>query len=111
MLTRLLVATVLLAVAASPMGCSDCDLEVQTNSIPPATVGTLFSFQLHSQCGGGNWFIDSGSLPPGIGLLQSGLLRGVPTDAGTFSFTVTVVDDDTNDHASKGLSLSVFNPS
>lgn len=39
-----------------------------------------------------SWSLADGSLPPGLSLLPSGLVRGLPTNAGTFDFTVGVED-------------------
>ncbi|MCK6554306.1 putative Ig domain-containing protein [Candidatus Binatia bacterium] len=91
-------------------GCSDCNLEVATTSLPNATVGLAYQFGLRSRCGGDAWFLSDGQLPPGIGLLQNGTLRGAPTAAGTYTFVVEVVDYDgwyAADTAFKGLSLTV----
>ena len=38
------------------------------------------------------WTIDSGTLPPGLSLSSGGAIRGTPTAAGTFNFTMKVVD-------------------
>jgi uncharacterized repeat protein (TIGR01451 family) len=38
------------------------------------------------------WTVDSGSLPPGLSLSSGGAITGTPTAAGTFNFTMKVVD-------------------
>ncbi len=38
------------------------------------------------------WSVNSGSLPPGITLSAAGVLSGTPTTAGSYTFTVNVVD-------------------
>ena len=38
------------------------------------------------------WTVDSGTLPPGLSLASAGAITGTPTAAGTYNFTVKVVD-------------------
>jgi hypothetical protein len=38
------------------------------------------------------WTVDSGTLPPGLSLSSAGAITGIPTAAGTFKFTMKVVD-------------------
>lgn len=59
-------------------------------------VGVSLSSQLEATGGSGvnTWVVSAGSLPPGVTLLQDGLLAGKPTSAGRFSFTVRVADDE-----------------
>ena len=38
------------------------------------------------------WTIDSGTLPPGLSLSSGGAITGTPTAAGTYNFTMKVVD-------------------
>jgi uncharacterized repeat protein (TIGR01451 family) len=38
------------------------------------------------------WTVDSGTLPPGLSLSSAGAITGTPTAAGTFHFTMKVVD-------------------
>ena len=88
-------------------GCSDCDLKIDTAALSDGTVGVFYTFGLHSDCGGDFWFLADGNLPPGIGLLEHGELRGTPTHAGLFSFTLGVIDDDNGETAFKGFALRV----
>lgn len=67
---------------------------VTTSPLPGGTVGSQYSLQL-SITGGTAPFQWSatGTFPPGLGLTPTnGLVSGVPTTAGTFSFTIQVVD-------------------
>jgi hypothetical protein len=98
---------VLLVAVSGPAGCNDCNLRITTEDLPDGIVGENYSFGLSSQCGGDFWFLDHGNLPPGIGLLTEGQLRGTPTLAGSFSFTLGVVNGDTFETALKGFVLTV----
>ena len=88
-------------------GCSDCDLRVSTRMLPDATVGIRYAVPLTSNCGGDAWFIQTGGLPPGIGLEEDGDVAGIPTLAGTYTFTVGVFDFTSGQAACKGLSILV----
>jgi len=59
-----------------------------------------------------SWWLDTGSaLPPGLTLSPSGLLSGVPTTSGTFTFTVVARDaGDPALTATRALSLTVDIP-
>ena len=72
-------------------------VSVSTSSLPLGTVGNVYSTTLLASGGTGttyNWSIVSGALPPGVlldGVAQgntAGQLLGVPTSAGTYTFTV-----------------------
>jgi hypothetical protein len=38
------------------------------------------------------WTVESGTIPPGLSLSSAGVITGIPTAAGTFDFTMKVVD-------------------
>lgn len=99
------------ALALAVSGCDDdCDLEVETSELPDGALGQRYDFDLESDCGGDEWRLTDGSfLPPGITLNEDGELRGTPTQAGSFSFTVEVLEFDSfdTDRAFAGLSLLV----
>jgi len=75
--------------------------------LPDAALGVRYTSSLSSNCGGDAWFLQTGSLPPGIGLQEDGDLAGVPTLIGIYTFTVGVVDFPTGATAYKGLSILV----
>lgn len=69
-------------------------LAIRTANLPGSTVGDAYSAQLRAT--GGitpyAWSVHSGALPGGLTLNANGTLSGVPTTAGTFSFTLAVID-------------------
>ncbi len=85
--------------------CSGCPsnppvvkpLSIQTASLPDAVVGEVYGVRFLAQ--GGNppyhWVVVDGTLPVGIGLSDTGLLTGTPTELGTFSFVVRASDSTT----------------
>lgn len=64
--------------------------------LPSSKVGTSYNAALSGPSGAGapsRFALSQGELPPGLILnLQTGSISGVPTKAGTFTFTITVVD-------------------
>jgi len=87
---------------ASPLGIS-------TSSLPSGTVQSTYGAALTATGGTApySWSLASGSLPPGLALSSStGALAGMPTTAGTFSFTVGVADSSAQ-HATRALSVSI----
>lgn len=70
-------------------------LTVSTTSVPGGTVTVSYSATLSAAGGSGAgyvWAVSSGTPPGGLTLSSGGVLSGIPTAAGTFSFTVTVTD-------------------
>jgi len=65
-----------------------------TNIGAGSTRGVNYSQQMTSTGGTGSvtWALDSGSLPPGWALTSSGLLSGVATNDGTYTFTIRATD-------------------
>ncbi|MBL8211826.1 MAG: putative Ig domain-containing protein [Bryobacterales bacterium] len=63
-------------------------------TLPASLIGTPYSQVLTASGGTApfTWALTSGSLPTGITLNPSGTLTGTPTQAGTFSFTLSVTD-------------------
>ena len=87
---------------------------ITASPLPAATVGSAYS-QALAATGGATpyqgWAVVGGTLPPGVSLsalggVLTGLLNGVPTTAGTFSFTVQVTDH-AGATATKQFSLTV----
>lgn len=64
-------------------------ISITSNTVPPATVGGSYSFQLQqSGATAPSWSVSGGSLPPGITLSSSGRLSGTPSSEGDYSFAV-----------------------
>lgn len=91
------------------------DLEIVTESLPPATRGIAYNESVHAAGGDSAyvWSIEAGSLPPGIamtvddlGEADHAILSGVPEEDGVFSFTLTVSSGD-GQVASRAFELTV----
>jgi hypothetical protein len=87
-------------------------VEVITSSLPAAHQGSAFSYQL-SAIGGTppyTWAVTSGAPPAGLSVgSATGIISGVPTAAGSFSFTVDATDSESRS-ARKILSVRVMTP-
>ncbi len=80
--------------------------------LPNGTVGTAYSQQTFTAEGGTlpyTWTSPTSALPPGLTASAAGVLSGTPTQAGTFTFTVTVTDS-AQSTAAKQFSLTVDPP-
>jgi hypothetical protein len=84
----------LLALMISGIGCDDDDddLMIITAALPDGRVGIVYNFNIEVEGDDDEFLIVDGTLPPGISLSGDGKLSGVPTIAGTFFFTVEVLD-------------------
>lgn len=69
-------------------------LKLNQTALPEGRVGTAYSGSLTASGGTApyTFTLSGGALPPGITLLSSGALQGVPTQAGQFVFQATVTD-------------------
>lgn len=83
-------------------------LTIGTADLAEATVGVAYNRTLTAFGGKPDfsWLIESGTLPPGISLAQSGSISGTPSTAGTFNFVARVTDSNAN-FAAKTLTLTV----
>lgn len=97
--TRLIAVVVGLMVASSACaaqqgGATGEPIVVQTTSLPKGYVAQQYETALGAK--GGitplKWELKEGSLPPGVNLHSEGVIIGVPTEAGEFTFTLTVSD-------------------
>jgi hypothetical protein len=80
-----------------------------TFAAPPAgRVGVAYTDTLTATGGTApyTWSVNAGSLPPGITLTSAGVLAGTPTTAGSYPFTVNVIDQN-NGIATASITLVV----
>jgi hypothetical protein len=88
-------------------------LTVLTSSLPSGSLSTNYSTPALSASGGTApyfWSVSAGALPPGLGLTTNTggtIITGVPTSAGVYNFTLTVVDS-TSNFASAAESITIF---
>ena len=81
-------------------------LQITTDSLAKATVGTAYTATLSASGGGSlTWTVSTGSLPAGVILGSNGVLSGTPTSAGRYTFTVRAADGGRS--ATKQLELVV----
>jgi hypothetical protein len=69
-------------------------MEITTTAIPQGKRGVYYTAPLKVGGGVGRiyWHIDGGALPPGLKLTSGGVISGVPKTAGSWTFTVLIVD-------------------
>jgi hypothetical protein len=89
------VGLALTAVCAAQQGGAPADpLTIRVDGLPKGFAGQRYEFQLLAHGGGApyTWEITDGKLPAGVDFHSDGVLHGVPTEIGTFGFTVKVRD-------------------
>ncbi len=82
-------------------------LVVPPPSPPQGAVGAAYSHQLTASGGLGSfsWTRTQGSLPDGVALVSNGLLTGIPTDTGTFSFDVEAASGSQRDTVAVAITI------
>ena len=106
MIARHLVSSLLIFTALSFRAAAKP--QITTKTVPDAVVGSAYNqtISVNGSQDPNTWSMSAGSLPPGLSLgPSSGALTGTPTTAGTFSFTVRVVDRRGDDDTQ---ALSIF---
>ena len=99
--------TILQSVISDP-----APLNIVTSYLPSGSIGIEYSQTLTAGCGLPPyiWDIISGDLPPDLTLNSStGEISGIPSTAGTFTFTIEVMDADSNT-ATRQFSISIILP-
>jgi len=84
-----------------------------TSPLPTATVGQTYSTQLLTSGGQTpiNFSLISGLLPPGLSLSSTGLISGMPTSSGNYTFTIRARDSCTTGAQSiQGIFSVTVNP-
>jgi len=76
--------------------------------LAPATMGAGYDAALASGVTGASWAVVAGALPRGVSLTADGRLAGVPAEAGSFRFTVSVVHP--GGFATRDLRVDVAKP-
>jgi hypothetical protein len=90
-------------------------LSISTTSLAPGTVDAVYAGAVATQGGAAPlaWSVTLGALPPGLVLNPAnGKITGIPTTAGTYSFTVQVKDSalPTSQMATQALSIAIATP-
>lgn len=88
-------------------------LSINQPTMVPAHLNAPYSLTIGAQSSGGiaNWTISGGKLPPGLSLQASNTatISGVPTQAGTFGFTLQAQDYTIPQTATANISIVVDN--
>src|SRR3984893_14424148 len=87
-------------------------LTISPSSLPDGALGSSYNAQLTASNGSGNyqWSISQGTLPPGLSLGPTrGAITGTPNTGGTYQFTVTVMDTQTQQSTSAGYTVGILN--
>jgi hypothetical protein len=92
---------------AAPSSGPLLSIPASSSSLSAATEGA-YSQRLTATGGKAlySWSVNAGALPPGLTLSPAGTLTGIPTSAGTFTFTLAVTDS-VGAAASQTYSLNV----
>jgi len=91
-------------------------LTIMTPSLPSGVVGVQYGQQLSASDTSGHldWTVTGGMRPDGLDLGETGTgagyLSGTPRSAGTFNFTVHVLDTDFGRNATHDYSVQIDNP-
>src|SRR5262249_40085250 len=90
-------------------------LAISTTSLPMGVVGSTYPPQVIAAIGGAHpyrFFVtpDLGRLPDGLTLSNNGVVAGIPSQAGTATFTASVLDGQ-GTQVDKALSVTVVNRS
>jgi hypothetical protein len=85
-------------------------IAITTTSLPAAPLARAYSSALSFSGGSGAtlWSVSAGTLPSGLSLSGSGVISGIPTAVGSFTFTVQAADTGwTGNVARQSLSIAV----
>ncbi len=92
----------------------DAGMKISTTSLPAGTSGVAYQAQVVATGGARpyTWSLTKGSEPPGLTLQpSSGVISGMPTTPGTFSFTVEATDSSSTPQCqTQTLTLTISAP-
>jgi len=94
------------------MGCGGAGFKISTKSLPDAYLGEPYTTELkvsgvaEDEKGNLKWSYD-GTLPDGLELSEHGVIKGIPTEQGDFSFVVRVENEKSGDRAKRRFTLTV----
>jgi hypothetical protein len=82
---------------------------ISTGELTPGLTGIDYRHQLLFSGGRApiTWGMNSGALPPGLALSSSGVISGRPIQVGAYTFTVRIVDHETQSATSTPLTITV----
>ncbi len=83
-------------------------LVVGVPTAPAGVMGASYGHQLGASGGLGtfSWARVTGTIPPGVSLFRTGLLSGIPTDTGTFTFDAEVASGSQRDTVTVGITVT-----
>lgn len=82
-------------------------LTIATTTLPNGLVGAFYTQTLQATGGSAPYtWTSEGTVPPGLGLTQAGVLFGTPTSPGTYNFVVRVQDASTAT-ATRSVSVTI----
>jgi len=88
--------------------CPDIVFNMPSN-LPGGEEGKAYSYSIPTSGGTPplTFNISSGSLPPGLNLSSSGIISGIPSSAGTFSFTLRATDSCPAGPKTRNINLTI----
>ncbi|HSE99121.1 MAG TPA: putative Ig domain-containing protein, partial [Blastocatellia bacterium] len=104
-----------LSVEVAASGGEGGPVSITTLNLPDAVRGRSYSQTLKASGGTPpyRWSVVGGIFPPGLSLSQGGAITGTPTAAGSYNFSLEVVDSTGgfNNRDSRRITLTVVEPS
>ncbi len=92
------------------VSCSNCNFTVITESLGGGTVGEEYSQIFATDCENATWEIISDELPPGLELVVTGSIEGVPEESGSFSFMLKATGVNSGDTFTRVYSITISEP-
>ncbi|MBL8030628.1 MAG: LysM peptidoglycan-binding domain-containing protein [Candidatus Doudnabacteria bacterium] len=89
---------------------TDAQMVIVTSALSAPQIGQAYNSQLVGYCnipGAISWGVSSGQLPEGLTMSHLGVISGVPTKEGSYTFTIRAVANDGRADATKQFTLNV----